>query len=771
MIKSIPLRRASPASSLNDPVQTSENLQIAINNGSQLTILDPKLPSIHKTLTLPAPGKDPILDPSDLFDTSSTLWLEQLESFGIRSLSNLLVETCDQTYHLSRIFEPQIISHKWSPLNPLTKDCYLGILLNTSELFILERQTLDLINYRPAFKIFNNLLDQLYLSRDKIAADGKIKVNNEQYSSLMIESFEFSQVMISEGEAIPLLSIGTGSNEISIHQLNKSFTKLLTIENQPSKIVKQVWSKWKKSDSNNFTSFLSFIYADNRVTTAKLFFDISTSEMSIGKLTKVLPNKSRFEVHELAYTETDQLIVISSTSMRIFQLLKGNEMVIDHKLQHRSRVSSVLQFNKYETLTVDLAYENGKFERVEITNKVGKFSSNSTLSPKLFQALVNREMYRYEILKSKAGGDENGEASGEQPPNLAQKPFLNDSVSLRYYNAGTKLMESNGMIVTVGRIIPQNVLNYVISSQLEYSVNFTHIKDIYPDYDSKDSLIYSTSTNKINSFWFNYYKKIPIIPTFTNERNAVSDIDEFLSKIQSLKMEVFGSLNEKTINIKDSAKGTTFQQFLFSNFTANADVSDFQKAYNFNMIILKSLFFLSSKQINNEEINKVIQILKEEQLKIEVAIVDFMISLVLKYFTNLKEQLLTEVDKFLIISYVLHLQSQGVSVENIENIPEKAELLVKTDFFEEEFEVSKNDIIADDERILKVVTSKSGHKWSRCSLSLYPLLELNNQMDEMKKFNYTVKQTNTESNESIINNLLSSLNFCIYTGNKTYNVN
>lgn len=771
MIKSIPLRRASPAASLNDPVQTSENLQIAINNGSQLTILDPKLPSIHKTLTLPAPGKDPILDPSDLFDISSTLWLEQLESFGIRSLSNLLVETCDQTYHLSRIFEPQIISHKWSPLNTLTKDCYLGILLNTSELFILERQTLDLINYRPAFKIFNNLLDQLYLSRDKIAADGKIKVNNEQYSSLMIESFEFSQVMISEGEAIPLLSIGTGSNEISIHQLNESFTKLLTLENQPSKIVKQVWSKWKKSDSNNFTSFLSFIYADNRVTTAKLFFDISTSEMSIGKLSKVSPNKSRFEVHELAYTENDQLIVISSTSMRIFQLSKGNEMVIDHKLQHRSRVSSVLQFNKYETLTVDLAYENGKFERVEITNKVGKFSSNSTLSPKLFQALVNREMYRYEILKSKAGGDENGEASSEQPPNLAQKPFLNDSVSLRYYNAGTKLMESNGMIVTVGRIIPQNVLNYVISSQLEYSVNFTPIKDIYPDYDSKDSLIYSTSTNKINSFWFNYYKKIPIIPTFTNERNAASDIDEFLSKIKSLKMEVFGSLNEKTINIKDSVKRTTFQQFLFSNFTANAEVSDFQKAYNFNIIILKSLFFLSSKQINNEEINKMIHILKEEQLKIEMAIVDFMICLVLKYFTNLREQLLTEVDKFLIISYALHLQSQGVSVKNIENIPEKAELVVKTDFFEEEFEVSKNDIIADDERILKVVTSKSGHKWSRCSLSLYPLLELNNQMDEMKKFNYTVKQTNTGSNESIINNLLSSLNFCIYTGNKTYNVN
>ena len=49
-MKPLVISRATVASSRCDPAQWSSNLQLAINSGSQITLLDPQVPLIHQSV-------------------------------------------------------------------------------------------------------------------------------------------------------------------------------------------------------------------------------------------------------------------------------------------------------------------------------------------------------------------------------------------------------------------------------------------------------------------------------------------------------------------------------------------------------------------------------------------------------------------------------------------------------------------------------------------------------------------------------------------------
>lgn len=739
MIKSLLIRRAKVNAPITDPIQISKNLQIAINNGTNITILDPKLPTIHKSIINMGNESGNLLDPQELYDVTNIMNLEFIETLGIRNLDNLMIEDIDGPFTLSRLYEPLVSSHKWSFIDPNTRDCYLGVLLTTSELIILKRNSLDPGDYKAAFMVFHNLLDQLYLPIENLSADGDVIVSKDQFNSLTVDAFEFSQVVNADGQFIDLLCIVNHNRDVSIYYLQAGLPQAVTTK-AVKDYIKITWVPWTSMGGKQ-SSLILLTSTQNEVDVLHLSYDPHSEHFEVVGIKPVL-QKSRFlitNVSTINFQRSEFIIVVQTNFIKLFKI----ELNGVTKLSNQSQLSSSCNpagvncfISDEKRLIIDISYENGTFQRFEFRDS----QLQPSKSPKLLNSFVDRSIYAYQQNESKA-----------------DEETTDDNIPLtgKFVNLGTKLIDQSGMLLLIHKTVAK-AINYTIPSLQQYVVSWIPINSLgvnfIPKLDSN-----ATSLAQINSIWFTKYSEIPPVPRLVQENNVVADISNFVSVIAKFKSENFKQISQHIDNDTYQA-ASSLQQAISTNVHANPAIKNLMLLFNFNVTYLKSLNTLLSKAANNDELKKTIEDIKNEQTTIEDQIRSFFISTTLNYLDTVDISLDT-FDQFLVMNYFLLLGKQKQSPK----IPSSAKIVLTTPFLSESFTTSLG------QKIDPTINSDSNHRWSRCALTMFPLIDLVNKRDELHTHNYIAYNYDLDPN-SIAHTLLTTQNFCLYTGNKTYNV-
>lgn len=757
MFKNISISRANVVSTICDPLQWSENLQLAINNGNQLTILDPKLPLIHQSLTSSTfnggTSEYTMLDTKKMFDISSILDSESIDNLNLRNFNNIVIETMDEKFGFGRITEPAITQHSWSPVDPTFRDCYLGVLFNTSELLILQRSDIKPNDYSVRFNIFNELLLKLDLLTSNYS-NGEIILNYEQYLSLRTQCYQFSR-LFDYNEAKFFLSLGNANNEISVYMLANGLPQLFSI-NVGFAIVKQSWSPWFKKGSH-YHSYLTVVGVDNSVVLYEISFDPTNDTMSVTGPVELL-DKSRFLISQCEFHEVDNtflLIITSTMKLQVFKIdsLKTPRHAV-YKLLTNSLASGIFQVAESKgSLDINIAFEGGQFEVVQVDLKSKSLSIKPIPPHNSLLKFVSKNLHKYQLYNSKLHDIEDLTES-----NNTTTPFLNSIVEGNFINYGTKL-NANGIVSIIYRIHPKNVLNYTILSKNEFNIGFIPLRELYPEVVNNNN--FGTSISYMNKLWFNKYNEIPKFPKLISE-NKQEEIALFIENMQRFKQECFINTTNVIINITNVQP---FNKFLISNFIENITIKELQYLLTFNTILSRSITILRNKSPQYDKIIEFDDSINEEQLQIESIIFKHLIKSVIYFIKQNNPEIPSNLDRFIIIAYYLLLSESDPDFES--KFPGETEITMKTKFFLETFKVSVNDMINDDST--NQIVSTTNHKWPRCRLTFLPLLELKNKVDELKKFNYIMHEN--APIDWITQELMETLDFCIYSGNKKYEVN
>lgn len=772
MIKDISIRRANIASSGYAPVQWSENLQIAINTTTHLTVLDPKIPLIHQTIaTSPLDkGSTNILDPLGLYDINTVLDLDRLEAIGVRCFNSVVI-TDTETFSIGRIAEPTITAHQWSGIDPRTRDCYLGVLLSTSELLVLKRDTIDPSNYTVVYKVFNNLLDQLYLPQENLAKTGEILLSNTQALSIKVKTFTFNKANIGH-DAIFFLSIGNSCGQISLHVLEQTLPKKLVIDLPGGENhTKQVWSEWSQFKGNTLVSHLAVATPKNAILLYTVLYDYQSKKMELIQDAEIFAS-TRFLLSQLQFQTIEGIVYLfltTSYELQIFKLMKHKPtFVVKTPLSYRSSVSGLIITSNKDNVGIRVAYENGKFEQFRLQGP----NIIEDHKEKELSHFVNKALYKFQLVKGKASENDGGN-DGSQPlqtssDNSVFKEYLYDNVEGSITNFASQLNPKNGIVVVAYKIVPKNIINYTQLSKSDFNIGFIPIEELSVDFSTLQTTFESSTISFISNFWFNKYSEIPVVPRLIEEKDMAKDIESFVDAVSEFKARHFKAEFD-LLTSASKGRSDTLAVALIESFSRDTKVNSLHKLFNFNFLLLKSLALMTVKGCQSSKLSSLYEEVKSEQLQIERHILAAVGNIVLRFVKQSKKANFSERDEFTLISYY-NILTNMLNQRTIEAkfLPQNdVSVSIQTEFFGEEFTTSVNEISDDSFDNAKLVNSTTNHKWPRCKLTMLPILDMKNEIDEFQLFNY---KSVYPDDPVVLSELQATLNYCIYTGNKKYNV-
>lgn len=540
MIRGITVLRANVVPGVCDPVQWSQNSQLAINNGQSLTVLEPVLPAIHQSIIPPSKHtKHPVLDAASLFHVNTAVQAETLASWGLRKFANIEVTLYDEKSAFGKFTDLTIVSHKWSPPLLFSKRCDLAILLNSCEMLVLERPTIDADRYDVKLNVFDKLLEH-----HKICAgdNGVLLVSNAQLEGLKVVCFEYSACRVS-----PLLAIATANNVITIFDGNMEATRGQAVLPEP--IVKMVWSP-QNADGSSYIAV---------VTASSALYTVRTTDV----LATLVKPSSRFLVSLISW-KGPILLLASTCFLHAYSM--GSKKSASLRLGHYSLVTGIVSHaHNKETLRVLLAHEDGLFELS--TLHLSKFELEHGEPNGHLEKLVRDGLYKYQLSNSAIGGSS------------TNHNYLNDVVEGEFVNYGTKL---NGQIVcVVSRIFPKDVINYTILSKIEYQIAFVPQSVLDGDTSPIDCV---SPLSWIHLYWFNHYQEIPQISQI-NEQTALEFKENTQTFIESLDLD--SALAEVKVDLSAPLK-----QQIIDNFIQDETVFRLQVKLNLIKIILNTLRLL-----------------------------------------------------------------------------------------------------------------------------------------------------------------------------------
>lgn len=762
MIKNITINRSGVNTITTDPVQWSDNLQLAINNGFQITLLEPRLPNIHKSIVsgttyrpLERPKEEPkaknggagkddmevdgagtsatdasatsdstgatenttiddseqwksngevnLLNTKEIFDQSTILHTELLAQMDVCKFNKVTVSSDNGDFWFARVSEPTIVKHQWGPISITSKDCYLGVLLNTGELLIFSRGSKQFQDYRLNANLFNIVLKEL-----EIEDASELEVEYKDFLRLKVKDFNFYKV--NNDQIITTLN---GDNQLVIY--NEWFEVRDKVDFEDCVLNYVVSFKL-----DNYS--VGYVTAENEV----LVYD---SETGVSK--SIVP-ASRFKVNLIKWHK-DYLIFTSTVRIFIYNLTGG---LVTKPLKSYANVSDLTVIDEQIVISTEIglfgAFDfKGKECEVPITKSLNEFLSENLMKYQLANNFNNEEITKNYL-------------------NLIDGNILNFGFN----------MNQNGITLTIFKLYPRDNINYTIESKDEFTIGFKPAKGLVSTDGSK---AFQTSLSFINKLWFDNFESLLVFPK-NIQIASTNFVDKFIEGLIEFKKNIFGP---EITPIENSPSGTLdhdFSSYLITNFTMNTNIMKYQQLYNFNEIVISSNDTLITKLKTLKEFEQnpmftklVTQTnqLKQEQADLHSVILTFLIQLVIQYTTNQNIEVLHSIDEFLLLGYYSFL---GVKPEL--QLPEKT-VEFTTEFFTESFHQSSAKLFT------QLAVSESGHSWSRCGLTLFPLLHFNTKTDELGKFHYMIPDHHIPP-ESLTYQLLTTLNYCIFTGNRLY---
>lgn len=727
MIKTINAKRATVGAGVLEPVRTSQNLQIAINNSDHLTIIEPKLPILHQCLDASTKQGQNAISSAALYDVQTIFYIENLEALGFQIFSRILIEDGELSFHFGRIADPMIVGHSWSPIDKSTRDCYLGVLLNTGEVLVLKRDSLDASNYSVHFRSFTSLLDQMRLPPERLTLEGDIILSRKQFEELKITDYLFGQNQ--QGNMV--LSLAHESGEVTLHALAEGLSLKQRFE-AGGHVVKLCFSD---------THFY-YVLNDNSVWECEL-----NSEETAKSLPVQLKGALRFLVSQLR-SEGEYLFVADTTSLSAFKL---GTLVTSIALPFRTVIVSLNALRIENALKLLLSYESSQFCVADFDGNRLELYTDITG----WKTYVNKILLRQQLVAAK---------EQSKAPSKVFQPYLNDSVEFNFANFGTNILVGTGLIATVYCLSPHNVINNVIKSKMEFNVSFTPVSDILlntANIEIPNKL--TSSITDLNSFYIRTGSQLLSLPKTSNGASESAPAD-FINSVKSWKATLFDYTLDgvKKLPIEERS---SLELSLQANFRDHQKIKSLQERYTFNVMFERTLKALSSTGgLSNELSNELLELASEQDaighiIRVHLALI------ILTYANSAgSSEFSTPFDRFMLLTYYLLLKHNGVEFSS-KSLPQTATCTISTDLCTESFQVSKDDV--PDVDFLKFAVSTTDHRWPRCDMTFLPILNLINKSDELEHHNYLIP---TDIDSSLVEALFKVIDYCIYTGNRTFNI-
>ncbi|GEQ66577.1 hypothetical protein JCM33374_g240 [Metschnikowia sp. JCM 33374] len=725
------ISRAIIGTSLSEPVKCSENMQLAINSSNHLTIIEPKLPLLHQCFE-PAnsEGTSFALDSDACFDVRSVFHIENLESLGFQLFSRILINDKENMFNFSRISEPIIVGHAWSPIEACTRDCYLGVLLNTGEVMVLKRDSLDANNYSLKFRSFTSILDQMSLPQNRLTAEGDLVLTGDQFSELKVTDFSFGKT--SHGSLIVCLAHESG--DITIHRLTEGLPVLQRLRTE-GLVVKMLWS------SSN--TELYYVLQDNSVWGCKF-----GSKMSLLESPVKIKDSSRFLISHLKFLPLSKTLIV--TDAKSLHMGSMDSPCVSANLPYNTVLVNLSAIENDSTVSVLLPFESGRFSiaKLDISSKTIDIVKESPG----WESFYNQTLHKYQVSLTK----EQNKASSKP-----FQPYLADPCEGQLIIHGCVPMFSNGYIAVVYSLTPKNIISHTIKSRREFNVGFLPMSAIISHYEAKANFGTSALAH-LSSLILSDSAKIPKINK--NIRDGTDDsLRTFVDQLREWKLSKFSNPSSVELSV---IPNRCLSDSIIQNFRENLHIEMLQKHFLLNLSIKKTLMAIkSSNPYACDAFDQELVALAHEQDVISSKIRTQLASIVVIWASKQSgSSFSSTVDTFLLNTYRVVLLNSKMAPEELP-IPENVKLTISTDLCTEMFEVSKQEVISS--QFLKTVTSSSKHNWPRCDLTLLPILDLNNKMDELESHSYL----SARRDESyILGIIFECLNYCIYTGTRTFDL-
>lgn len=716
-IKPLEINRLAVANGLLNTVATSELLQVAINNSSHLTILDPKLPLLHE-ISPKSSSKDTnqTLHASSLYSVNSVIPWENLPDAGVGYFFKIIIEDGETAFSFSRISEPQVIHHEWSPVDEATRECFLGVLLNTGELLILQRHTLDAGDYTVVHRLLVFLCDQLLLPSSRLSADGDIVLRASEALFLRVNDFLFGKL----ANGLVVLNLVHENNHISFYTLGNTLEFFSTQKFDSSPIVRLLWS----AETQTFC----YLLENNSIYTCN--FD--GEHHSISHISEIKP-PSRFLVSRITAFKGG-IIAVDTKSLYVCHAKNIKQSYIDlpyhstaiglHILNGEGHDYVVVCYEKCQLLIIKLS-DNTIPELLPTLTSWEKFVSHS------------REHYQ-NILRR------------DQTKSISRvfAPYLHDSVDAEVIFHGTSIILDKYMLIAHSST-PKNTIDHSFVSLKSYTISFVPLASLL-DYCPSVQSMSSSFASMINTY-ISSSEVLPI-PDSGVLTGVGTDTTDFLNALSTFRDRYFDTNGLNFIEIRDFK---TLQEGLILYFRDDPAIFSLQRRYCLNVSFSKTLTTLAR---NNDTVN-VIQSFEEKIHEDQVQIVTDIKKRLAEVILNFSSQLLASsasvIDKFMLASFAgIKGYLLNGSLDELLNVV----LTLSTDLCTETFTIGESV-----DSSFTLIVSQSGHSWRMCDLSHLPVLELTSSTDELERHSYL---SSSYSDSEILEALNESINYCIFTGTR-----
>ena len=741
-IGDIVLSRVNLALSRHDPVQWSDNLQLALNLYTELTILEPRLPAYHQVITKTKQNRNAILHAKELFLAGVPLHTESIGELPLGRFLKVIFKNADE-FFTGLPNDPTIVLHKWTPIFPRTRDCWLGVLFNTGELLVLGREYYkDSFSYRVKINMFE-ILVELY----KIPfVDDKWYVSAKEFGHLKIKYFVFNMV-----EDVLHLAIVDIANRVSIFKwaqrnINKEgkengcafeFTLQLVKQYDFGKSILRI--VWKEN------VFL-IIGLDNSVTRC-------TSDFELKSI--LFPATRAQNQHNDILTVEGRQIIVSTFTSKVAVFDCDSNQKYEYDTGSWCATSSLnIGVCDNNVLKILISFEDGTLSTIlfdlakakagEGTGEAtGEATGTATARQHWFSTMENdqslqlfkeRVLYKYEM----TSGEEENVAEGG---------------SILIHNV-TCL--TNDVVAVVYKVLPKNAVHYRIPSATLANLLFVKLDSAI---GLPKNIQHTTSIAKIVKEYLSNYLAFPVVVDdisvahVDRVRAFAEDIDEYVEEVLKNCSIPDPSLVQNNINL---------QQSLSTLFIKNSNrvIETLQYQQTLTRLLLSALHKHNNE--SNPDVGPLFQKVKQKKQEIENRLRQCLINIVLESFVKAGISVST-VDNYILLS-MSKVSERATNIEVLLQLPEQIVLKVEGSSIAETFEIPRFGLEPFRD---KMVYSTTNHGWATCDLTYLPILTMNNQVDELQQFRYI--HPNDVSGELAVT-LLNELDYCYISGNRKYDI-
>lgn len=759
VVKPITLLRIAVAPVVCEPLQWSDNSQLAVNGNDQLALVEPAIPSLQQSVQ--RTDDFIILLPREIFSTHRILNAELIETLPLRKLCALVYPNSDEPFHLRNISEPHLVQHAWAPADPFTHNCLLGVLFSTGEMLLFDRQ--NLLTHTCAVK---------HLMFEELLYEFGIKVENHeaiidagQLNCLKIKTFAFHCIE-SSPHSISLLNVITASGTILIYSSHSntsiSLEKLLRIDTGLD-IVRQNWSPWFERDDAALYSFLAITDASNLVLCIQIRYDTISGEMAASATIELSP-PLRFMIQSLKWghlTKGNAVLLVGSTiELAIYSIAPDFTCCTSkERLSSVSAISGVISRVRHNVLECAIGHENGNFQAVKYDLSTRQTQRSSPI-PTLV-SLVERVKYNFQM--ADAGADADDELNVKTESQAFSKSDMQIDSECLFVCHGMTL-DKNGYVTLAYRAIPRNGVQYQTISQRLVQIVMIRVLEFF---NPKTNVLDNSSIAHINLLWLSTFDSAPVPQESSNLRDLTikeSDIvNKYIDELRQYKEAHFIDMSK--IGTIATEESPDLAYSLLHNFSHSITVKKVQHLNCFNRILVECVRHWAK---NHESAQVFLLMLEAESEAVETLLSKRLSTLVLEHAVAQPQSLSTAEDEFVVIKHYHTLASIDIESANKykDRIPQSAAITVQSKFFAETFTASVFDRHTKD----ILVVSDSNHRWTGCRLTHMPLLQMNHRKDEMKLFNYMAREQNTFQGSQVLATLLDTMGYCFLTGNRVFNL-